>query len=56
MAKYRNEATGSTWTGRGKPPAWIIGKDRSEFLIDEHSSPDGPFLAEMAAAAVRNRS
>jgi DNA-binding protein H-NS len=56
VAKYRNEATGATWTGRGKPPAWIIGKDRSEFLIAEHTSPDGPFLAEMAAAAVRNRS
>jgi DNA-binding protein H-NS len=33
-AKYRDPQTGATWTGRGKPPAWIIGKDRERFLID----------------------
>ncbi|KQP11894.1 H-NS family nucleoid-associated regulatory protein [Pseudorhodoferax sp. Leaf267] len=31
--KYRDAATGATWTGRGKPPKWIEGKDRQEFLI-----------------------
>lgn len=31
--KYRDPATGSTWTGRGKPPSWIKGKDRSPFEI-----------------------
>lgn len=31
--KYRDPATGATWTGRGKPPAWIAGKDREGFLI-----------------------
>jgi DNA-binding protein H-NS len=31
--KYRDPATGATWTGRGKPPKWIEGKDRSSFLI-----------------------
>lgn len=31
--KYRDPATGSTWTGRGKPPNWIAGKDRNEFVI-----------------------
>ncbi len=31
--KYRDPATGSTWTGRGKPPNWINGKDRTPFLI-----------------------
>ena len=31
--KFRNPATGETWTGRGKPPKWIAGKDRSQFLI-----------------------
>ena len=31
--KFRDPATGSTWTGRGKPPNWIAGKDRSAFLI-----------------------
>jgi DNA-binding protein H-NS len=31
--KYRNPATGDTWTGRGKAPKWIDGKDRSSYLI-----------------------
>jgi len=31
--KYRDPATGATWTGRGKPPKWIEGKDRSAYLI-----------------------
>ena len=31
--KYRDPGTGSTWTGRGKPPLWIAGKDRSHFEI-----------------------
>jgi DNA-binding protein H-NS len=33
-AKYRDPASGATWSGRGKPPAWIAGKDRTKFLID----------------------
>lgn len=32
--KYRDPATGITWSGRGKPPAWIAGKDRSLFAIE----------------------
>ena len=32
-AKYRNPATGETWTGRGKAPLWIVGKEREAFLI-----------------------
>jgi DNA-binding protein H-NS len=31
--KYRNPATGTTWTGRGKPPRWLDGKNRADFLI-----------------------
>lgn len=31
--KYRNPLTGQTWTGRGKAPKWIEGKDREQFLI-----------------------
>lgn len=31
--KYRNSATGETWTGRGKAPKWIEGRDRSSYLI-----------------------
>lgn len=34
-AKYKNPATGDTWTGRGKPPRWLDGKDRNQFLIDQ---------------------
>ncbi|MBH1963897.1 H-NS histone family protein [Ottowia thiooxydans] len=31
--KYRDSATGQTWTGRGKAPKWIEGQDRAKFLI-----------------------
>ncbi|WP_416820661.1 H-NS family nucleoid-associated regulatory protein [Delftia tsuruhatensis] len=31
--KYRDPATGATWTGRGKPPNWIVGKYRTPFQI-----------------------
>ena len=31
--KYRNPATGDTWTGRGKAPKWIEGRDRNSYLI-----------------------
>jgi DNA-binding protein H-NS len=37
-AKYRNKATGETWTGRGKMPRWLqaegnAGKRKEDFLI-----------------------
>jgi len=37
--KYRDPATGATWTGRGKPPRWITAADqagtgREQFLIN----------------------
>lgn len=32
-AKYRNEETGQTWTGRGRAPKWLEGKDKAQFLI-----------------------
>ena len=37
-AKYRNRATGETWTGRGKMPKWlqaevVSGKRKEDFLI-----------------------
>ena len=48
VAKYRDPASGKTWTGRGKPPLWIAGaKDRQAFLID------GGFSAAPAAAEGR---
>ncbi|MBS0294015.1 MAG: H-NS histone family protein [Proteobacteria bacterium] len=31
--KYRDPATGQTWTGRGKPPKWIQNLDREKFAI-----------------------
>jgi DNA-binding protein H-NS len=31
--KYRDPATGATWSGRGKAPRWLTGHDRDEFLI-----------------------
>ena len=31
--KYRDPATGATWSGRGLPPKWISGKDRAQFAI-----------------------
>lgn len=32
-AKYRDPASGKTWSGRGRAPKWISGKDRAEFEI-----------------------
>lgn len=32
-AKYRDPDTGATWSGRGKPPQWIAGKNRDNFVI-----------------------
>ena len=55
--KFRNPETGATWSGRGKPPQWLEGKNREDFVIekpDAASQQSGPFLAEMAAAAGRN--
>jgi DNA-binding protein H-NS len=36
--KYRDEVSGQTWTGRGKPPVWLKalmdqGKAKEDFLI-----------------------
>lgn len=33
--KYRDPKTGETWSGRGRAPAWIDGKNRDRFLIQE---------------------
>jgi len=32
-AKYRDPASGQTWTGRGRTPRWMEGQDRDAFLI-----------------------
>jgi DNA-binding protein H-NS len=34
--KYQDPKTGATWSGRGKPPAWIAAaKNRDRFLIKD---------------------
>ncbi|OMG74804.1 H-NS histone family protein [Burkholderia ubonensis] len=33
--KYRDPVTGATWSGRGRAPSWIVGRDRAAFLIRE---------------------
>lgn len=32
-AKYRDPASGKVWSGRGLPPKWVAGQDKSKFLI-----------------------
>ncbi|MFC0168443.1 H-NS family nucleoid-associated regulatory protein [Pseudoduganella danionis] len=32
-AKYRDSATGQTWTGRGRAPKWLEGKNKEQYLI-----------------------
>lgn len=36
--RYRDPETGATWSGRGRPPAWIDGKDRVPFEIKRHGA------------------
>jgi DNA-binding protein H-NS len=31
--KYRDDATGQTWTGRGRAPKWLEGKKKEDYLI-----------------------
>lgn len=31
--KYRDPATGNTWSGRGREPKWLAGRNREDFLI-----------------------
>lgn len=39
-AKYYDPESGASWSGRGKPPKWIEGKDRSEYEIKTTPSYD----------------
>ncbi|MDR6500657.1 H-NS histone family protein [Burkholderia sp. MS455] len=32
-AKYRDPVSGAVWSGRGREPRWIAGRDRATFLI-----------------------
>ena len=48
VPRYRDPATGKTWTGNGKPPTWIkSAADRSAFLIDASA----PSTTSAAASA-----
>lgn len=52
VAKYRDPATGQTWTGHGRPPAWIVAaKDREAFLIDGAAPAKKKPAAKKSAAA-----
>lgn len=31
--KYKDPKSGQTWTGRGRAPRWLQGRDKNEFLI-----------------------
>lgn len=31
--KYRNPETGESWSGRGRAPRWLEGKNREDFAI-----------------------
>lgn len=32
-AKYKDPVSGKTWTGRGRAPSWLEGRDKADFLI-----------------------
>ncbi len=34
VALYQDPKTGKTWSGHGRAPGWIAGKNRGRFLID----------------------
>ena len=35
--KYRDPITGQTWSGRGKLPRWLAGKDREQYRLVPHA-------------------
>jgi DNA-binding protein H-NS len=55
VAKYRDPTSGKTWTGRGKPPLWIVGvKDRTPFLIDARQvSAESPARSNRTSKATK---
>ncbi|MEJ8815208.1 H-NS histone family protein [Variovorax ureilyticus] len=54
IAKYRDPKTGKTWTGFGKPPAWLATvRNRDKFLIDQSGVvAEPPVATDVAPAAV----
>ena len=56
VPRYRDPASGKTWTGRGKPPLWIAGvKDRDAFLIGETPKAARNGRSAKKRAAVKKR-
>ncbi|WP_082712017.1 H-NS family nucleoid-associated regulatory protein [Burkholderia singularis] len=35
VARYRDPETGATWSGFGRPPHWIAGRNREHFAIGQ---------------------
>ena len=31
--KYKDPVSGKTWTGRGRAPSWLEGRNKNDFLI-----------------------
>lgn len=52
-ALYQDPKSGKTWSGRGKPPTWITGKNREKFLIATTSDSS---TEEQAPVASRKKS
>ncbi|MBU9526157.1 H-NS family nucleoid-associated regulatory protein [Burkholderia multivorans] len=40
-AKYRDPASGKTWSGKGRKPSWMIGHD-DEYLIQQEAPQEAP--------------
>ena len=54
--KYRDPASSKTWTGRGKPPNWIVGAtDRSAFLIAGSSARAAKPVAQPASKKAKSK-
>lgn len=33
VVQFRNKDTGDTWSGRGRMPNWLAGKDKEQFRV-----------------------
>ena len=61
-AKYRDPVSGKTWTGQGRPPAWIVdAADRDAFLIHAGDAESGqrrakPYRQARSSAKRKTRS
>lgn len=49
LVKYRDPVTGATWSGRGRAPRWIVGKDRDDFLVATRGGARRPAASSQAS-------